>query len=69
MKSQAILRGISSALKIVVSVANYFSPYGQAIGGALSLGGGVMDVLTPHRQPLSFKEINPSNYIDLQNKK
>ncbi len=65
MKSQAILRGISSALKIVGSVANYFGPYGQAIGGALSLGGGVIDVLSPHRQPLSFKELNPISYINL----
>ncbi len=52
MKSHVILRGISSALKIVGSIATFFGPYGQAIGGALTLGGGVIDVLTPHRQAL-----------------
>jgi hypothetical protein len=55
-------------LKIFGSVATYFGPYGQAIGGGLGLFGGMIDVLTPQLKPVTFKDLNPISYINLQNK-
>lgn len=41
------MRGVSTVLKIGGTIASYFGPYGQAIGGGLGLFGGIIDVFTP----------------------
>jgi hypothetical protein len=55
-------------LKIFGSISTYFGPYGQAIGGALGLSGGMIDVFTPQLKPVSFKDLNPISYINLKDK-
>jgi hypothetical protein len=69
LKNAAVLKVTANTFKLVGSMVSYFGPIGQALGGTMSLTGSAMDFFAPNFKPLTLKDLSPTTYLGLAEKR